>query len=127
MRTLKLTLALVVVLIGAFLFLMNFSARETRFACVGEITEGSQPRQTTLFIRVEEYRWWVGLWSESQGSIWLEIPNTWVQYHPHVRVVGDQLQIYENPTSPRGSFSKLSRSLYIILPTGTFTGSCKPQ
>lgn len=126
MRKIKLTLALLTILIGGFLVVANFSARETRFECGGETIENSQPAKTTLFIKVDEYRWWVRLWSESRGSIWLEAPNSWVEYYHHIRVVGDHLHIYKDPTSFSGSFSKLSLSLSIALPTGTFTGTCKP-
>lgn len=51
--------------------------------------------------------------------------KSWVEYYPHIRVAGDQLQIYKDPTSLQGSFSKLSLSLFVALPSGTFTGSCK--
>jgi hypothetical protein len=127
MRALKVLLVVAAVLVGTFLFVANFSAIESRFACAGEISGGPNPGQTSLFVKLHEYRWWVGLWSDSQASVWIEIPNTWVQYFHHVRVVGDQLQIFEDPTSLRGNFSKLSRSLSIILPVGAFTGTCTPQ
>jgi hypothetical protein len=127
MRTLKHVLAAAAVVVGGFLIVANFSAKESRFACAGEMTGNVALGDTSLFIKIHEYRWWVGLWSESQASVWIEIPNTWVQYFNHVRIVGDQLQIYENPALLRGNFSRLSRSLSIILPGGSFTGNCAQQ
>ena len=67
------------------LFVANFSAVESHFRCPGEIssTDGSHP--VTVYLKFEEYRWWVGLWSESDGAIHVDIPNAYVEYFGNVK------------------------------------------
>lgn len=102
------------ILIGAalFLFVVNFSAVEGRFECVGTITRAGNAVPSTVYIKVTEYRWWVHLWSESDGSLWLEIPGALVRYYATIKRYGDQLHILDGPDSlPHGAFSTLSNTL----------------
>ena len=69
MKLLKYLGAFLVAALGLFLFVVNFSAVETRFQCSGEIASQNTRQQTTIFMKLDEYRWWVGLWSESDGSV----------------------------------------------------------
>ena len=111
-----------------FLFVANFLAVESRFQCAGEIssTDGSHP--VTVYLKIEEYRWWVG-WISSDAAIHVEIPNTDIFYFGNVKKVGDQYQIFDSDRSIVGNFSKLSNALAINLPlkrqTDFFDGTCK--
>jgi len=111
-----------------FLFVANFSAVESRFRCPGEIssTDGSHP--VTVYLKLEEYRWWVGLWSDSDAAIHVEIPNTYIDYFGNVKKVGDQYQIRDSAKNLKGNFSTLSKTLAIQLPvklkTDFFDGTC---
>ena len=114
-------------LIVLFLFVANFSATEKSFACSGTITkENISQGSKTVFIKLTEYRPWVGLWSDSSGSVHLEIPNEWYDYFDHVEVVGDQLQIFDSypQKTIKGNFSTLSNALAIDTPAGLFEGNC---
>ena len=115
------------VLVAGFLFVVNFSAVESRFECPGEFTLNVQKTQSRVFLKIEEYRWWAGLWSESDGSVRFEIPNSSGGYYGYVRKFGDQLQMSEDASSiVKGSFSKLSRALMLLsTPSGIFDGLCK--
>jgi len=81
----------------------------------------------SVFIKLTEYRSWVGFWSDSDGSVYLEVPNEWVEYYEHVEEAGDQLQIYRKYPKKRlkGNFSKLSKALAVDLESrGFFDGTC---
>lgn len=111
-----------------FLFVSNFSTTESSFQCSGEISGSEISRPMNIYIKLTEARPWVGLWSDSDGSINLEIPNEWVEYYEHIEEVGDQLQIYKTypQKTLKGNFSVLSRTLAIDLgsPFGFFDGAC---
>ena len=124
MRLAKYIAVVLILLVMGYLFLVNFSAVESRLACAGTMTSNNEKSASEVFLKLQKYRWWVGLWSDSQGSAWLEIPNKAVHYYSHVRLVGDQLQIFETPGSIKGTFSTLSLALNLLTPLGTFEGTC---
>lgn len=114
-------------LVILFLFVANFSATEASFQCSGEITKDNTPQGSkTVYIKITEYRPWVGLWSDSNGSVHLEVPNEWYDYFDHVDEVGDQLQIFKSypQKTIKGNFSRLSNVLAIDTPYGLFEGNC---
>lgn len=76
MKLLKYLGALLVAAIGLFLIVVNFSAVETRFQCSGEISSHGNSQQDTIYMKLHEYRWWVGLWGDSDGSVWLGVCRT---------------------------------------------------
>jgi len=109
---------------GLFLFVANFSSVASNYECTGEISFRESKEPKTIFIVLEEYRWWVGLWSDSDGNIQLEIPNELVSYYNHVVEVENQLQIYDPPKDMKGHFSTLSKMLALETPYGFFDGKC---
>ena len=125
MKLLKYLGALLVAAIGLFLIVVNFSAVETLFQCSGEISSHGNSQQDTIYMKLHEYRWWVGLWGDSDGSVWLEVPNRNFQYFEHVVEVGDQLQIYDYERNIKGNFSSLSKTLFITTSVWSFDGTCK--
>ncbi|MEN6567899.1 MAG: hypothetical protein WA096_10430 [Smithella sp.] len=129
MKLLKYLGALAVTVLLLFVFVANFSAVESRFQCPGELSSKNGSYPLTVYLKLEEYRWWVGLWSESDAAIHVEIPNTYVDYFGNVKKVGDQYQIRDSAKSPKGNFSALSKTLAIQLPvklkTDFFDGTCK--
>jgi hypothetical protein len=110
----------------------EYSSIEYRYECSGEISDAdSQP--LTVFIKLAEYRWWVGLWSDSYGSMWIEVPATTLHWVEHIRKVGDQLQLYKieyvrgGEKVMQGHFSTLSKHLSVKIPAvGFFDGTCRP-
>lgn len=112
-----------------FVFVANFSAVESHFQCPGEISSTDGSRPVTVYLKLEEYRWWVGLWSESDAAIHVEIPNGYIDYFGNVKKVGDQYQIFDSAQRIKGNFSTLSKALAINLPlklqTDFFDGTCK--
>ena len=112
-----------------FVLVANFSAVESRFQCPGMISSTDGPRPVTVYLKLSEYRWWVGLWSESDAALHIEIPNTYVDYFGNVRRVGDQYQLFDSENRIKGNFSTRSKILAINLPlklkTDFFDGTCK--
>ena len=110
------------------LIFTNFLATESGFKCSGALSLGGVTRQTTVFIKLTEYSSWSSLSTDSDGSIYLEIPNEWIEYYEYVEKVGDQFQIYDSYPQKvlKGNFSGLSRTLAIDLepPFGFFDGIC---
>jgi hypothetical protein len=118
-----------VVLVGAVIVLfvvVNYSSVQSRFECAGSVSSSPTDTGQRLYLKLELYRWWVGLWSASDGSLWVEIPNRHVQYFRDIRQVGDQLQILDSDTALAGQFSQLSNALSLKTTAGFFDGRCKP-
>ena len=125
-KTLKYLGFLILGFIILFLIVANFSTTESSLQCSGEMSDKGTIQPMTVYIKLSEYRWWVGLWSDSDASLNLEIPNMWVGYFGKVEEVGDQLQIYETYPQKilKGNFSELSKTLAIETPFGFFDGVC---
>jgi len=115
-------LGLVVVLL--FVVVANFSAVESCYECSGGISSEGGSRPITIYTKLEEYRWWIGLWGDSDGALYIEIPNKVVEYF-HVFEVGNQLQLFDDSKRLKGNFSTLSKTIAISTPFGFFDGTCK--
>jgi hypothetical protein len=128
MKAIKILGALGVAVVLVFVFLANFSAVESRFQCPGQVSSTDGPRPITVYLKLQEYRWWVGLWSDSNAAVYIEVPNTYVDYFGNVKKVGDQYQIFDSANKLKGNFSTLSKALAINLPlkaqTDFFDGNC---
>jgi hypothetical protein len=129
MKAMKILGGLLAFTLLLFLLVANFSVVESRFECNGKITADGAEQPATVFVKLEKYRWWVGLWSDSSGSAWVEIPNQTISYFGHVTEAGDQLQLWDSfgsPSNISGIFSTLSRTLGVKAGAlGVFEGACK--
>lgn len=125
MRLLKYLGALLVAALGLFLFVVYFSAVETRFQCSGELSSQGNSQKAILHMKLNEYRWWVGLWSNSVGDVTLEVQNKpLVDHFGNIEKNGDLLQIYDYEKRPQGYFSILSKTLAITTSRWSFDGTC---
>ena len=109
-----------------FVFVANFSSVQSSFSCIGEFSREGSTESAEIYFRLEEYRWWVGLWSESDGNLLLEIPNVSVNYFSQLVEVGDQIQIFDYEGEIAGNFSTLSNVFALNTALGFFDGSCEP-
>ena len=64
------------------------------------------------------------MWSESDASLHMEIPNSFIDYFGHVVRVGDQYQIFDFNKNLKGNFSTLSKALALSAAAGFFDGTC---
>jgi hypothetical protein len=131
MKILKILSALllgIVVVAGALLIVLaKFSSVESRFECTAETNSAIGPDPATVFVKLERFRWWVGLWADSNGAIWIEVPNRQILYYGFVREVGDQLQFSQSQEAMlEGNFSTLSSALRVHSPGALeFVGGCR--
>ena len=113
---------------SCYLILVNFSMIESRYECDGSLSTTDGDRPLTLYLKLGTYRWWVGLWSNSDGEVHTEIPNTHIGYFNNLKKVGDQYQIFDFEMNIKGNFSTLSNVLALQLPvvkkTDFFDGKC---
>lgn len=116
-------ISLIFIAVIALVVVFKFSAVETSFKCKGKITVGNKSEDSTIYIKLSEYRPWVGLWSDANGDLEFEIPSQYDGYYTPINEVGDQLQIYDGQKIA-GHFSKLSDVLALKVPTGFFDGEC---
>jgi hypothetical protein len=125
MRWLKISGGVIVAAVLLFVFVANYSIVESRFRCPGEFIESTP---STAFMKIERYRWWVGLWSNSDAAVTVEIPNrlVYAYYSESSEEGGDTLLMYDSTKKFRGRFSTLSNVLWLDLdPYLVFEGSCK--
>jgi len=63
-------IAVVLLVVGAFLIVANFSAVSKEYVCEGETRWGNRPPQKDDGrLRILDYRWWVSLWGDSHGAV----------------------------------------------------------
>lgn len=70
---------LIVALCGLLFYVAaNFSIKkESRYRCVGTLKYNDTETPTTLYIKIQEYRWWVSLWNDTDiGTIYVEGPGS---------------------------------------------------
>jgi capsular polysaccharide biosynthesis protein len=104
----------------------NFSVLVSRYQCSGTITKEPYQSTETIFVKLEKYRWWVGLWSDSYGNMHVEIPHQSIEYYSSIVEAGDILQVFSVANKLEGQFSALSRSLTLKTSRGLFEGTCRP-
>jgi hypothetical protein len=111
-----------------FSFMVAFSSVETRYQCSGSLATKNGSLPATIYLKVASYRWWVHLWSSSDGAIWLEIPHKAADYYGQITKVGDQLQISRSSKELAGLWgylSTLSGALALETADGNFNGRCE--
>ena len=114
------------VLIVAALVVINFSGVKTVLVCEGEITRAEQSRPGKLHASLNLYRWWVGLWSDSDGDFMIELDGGELRYFDLLNngptIV--EIRIGQLGKSEYGSYSKLSKTLRLNTGFGFFDGKC---
>jgi len=115
--------SLIFIIVITLVAVLNFSAVETAFECKGKISADNTSEESTIYIKLSEYRPWVGLWSDADGDLKFEIPSKYLGFYTPIQEVGDQLQIYDGQKIA-GNFSKLSKVLALKVPSGFFDGNC---
>lgn len=112
--------AMIAVMVG----IANFSEVESRYRCDGTVAASVGPESRDIYLIVTAYRWWVDLWSDSDGMLWVEVPREPDLYFEDVRRVGDHWQVFKDGENV-GDFSTLSGAIFLQLPIGIFTGTCR--
>ena len=107
----------------------NFSIKSSAYKCAGSFSPDKSVGSSglTLFMKLEEFRWWAYLWAEAgrDGFIWIEVPNEYTYVYLYVNKNGDTFRISESKDDlMSGSFSALSDHLELRFNNGLFRGQC---
>ena len=115
---------LAVLALGAYVVFYH-SAAVTTYECKGVFKqEYQEPKVTTVFLEYSDYRPWVALWSDSQGSWWMESPGIGTDWVADIKA-NDRTLIAFKDERLYGSFSILTMHLDTTIFTGRFSGSCE--
>jgi hypothetical protein len=93
-------IAVAVLLVGVcFYVVVNYSELTQELTCKGYWKELGQNKEVAevAHVQLTEYRWWVRLWSESNGNVKVQTEKfALAHYIPFVRKIGEgSLAIYE--------------------------------
>jgi hypothetical protein len=102
----------------------NFSEVKSKYQCEGR----AGVKEMKVFVKLSEYRWFVRLWSTSDGAMWTEVPNELYGFYPRLQSIGDNYQIFSDLQggNPAGQFSTLSNALRLnMIGEGEFEGICQ--
>ena len=115
----------VVLFLGLSIIVSKFSETVTIYDCTGTYTLHEVSLPQVFSLRLHDYRWWVGLWSDTDGMAWVEMPNS----GPWLYLDGEESSIawYFRDSTYFGSFSTISRTARFSSVRGALEGSCVPQ
>ncbi len=115
--------AIVVLVISILIIVFFCSAKTTNYECTGSFQKNSTNK--VIFLKHKEYRFWVSLWSDSKGMLWIEIPGKDMDVITDIKEVGNLLQLYGYSNEMKGYFSTLSKFISIKLSGDFYDGQCK--
>ena len=125
-RIVGIILIAVVLIIAALFVVRNYSAVPRNFACTGTLTKDGTAIDANFAVRITEYRWWVGLWSSSDGSADLEMPGFSVLNFWNMDSDSIAWSFYRDKRLevPFGLLSKTSLTANIGTSLGVLDGEC---
>lgn len=106
-----------------FIVVILFSEKTTKYECIGKFQNTNN--ETSIFLKHSEYRWWVGLWSKSNGTIWVELPGKNLDVSTDLNSNENQIFIFDYKKELKGIFSPLSKHISIKITNEFYDGSCK--
>ena len=122
----KILLKLLVIGLLLLSVVILLSSKETKFECIGKLESNNVTSDMTIYMKLKEYRWWVHLWSDSDGMVNVEVPGKYLDVFLYVQKVGDQIQIWkEKGKLIGGYYSTLSEHVGLLTYFGNFEGKCK--
>ncbi len=110
-------------LVIIFLIVIFFSENTTKYECIGKFQKNNTDK--TIFLKHSEYRWWVSLWSDSIGMMWIEVPKKTVDVSTELRDGGNLIRLLGFNNELKGMFSPLSKSISVKIDGDFFDGLCK--
>jgi len=123
-RLLKYIGLLVAVGLGFIYILVNHSiADETQIVCKGSFyQDGKALDEEEIYFKFQKYRWWVHLWSDSDGTVHIDRNGT-LDYIHNIKIVGGWGDVvFEG--DERGRYSAMSRTMRYISGKDVFEGKC---
>ena len=121
----KRIITIVAILIAIVFYILNFSIAYYRYECNGTIQKKEAEEYLTVFLKLGVLSSHTKLWSDSDGSLWVESPNQWVDSYTDLDKVADSYQIYSYENELKGNFSTLSKTIMLDTDFGFYDGRCK--
>jgi hypothetical protein len=129
------TIAVAVLLVGVcFYVVVNYSALTQELTCNGYWKELGQNKEVAevAHVQLTEYRWWVHLWSESDGNVKAQTEKfALAHYIPFVRKINEgSLALYEfgESTDFQGGYRAANGEITLKFSDNLiFVGSCRPR
>jgi hypothetical protein len=110
-------------LVIIFLVVIFFSEKTKNYECIGKVQNTNN--ETKVYLKHSQYRWWVSLWSDSIGMMWIEVPNKTVDVSTELRDGGNLIRLLGFDNELKGIFSPLSKSISVKIDGDFFDGLCK--
>jgi hypothetical protein len=130
----KKLIVVIVVVFVSILIIENYSiADERKFECKGEYSQKESKRLGNLFFTWHKFRWWVDLWSDSDGNIFVETEKGYTDFFPDVEEINGfrQLRMKDRhsttPLKLKGQYNFPSKKLWMVSPSGIFNGFCEER
>ncbi len=134
MKTFVQFLMVALIVCAVLLYIVvNYSVKYQKiYECSGNVEDINQAKPTKLFVKYASYRWWVSLWSNSDGSLWWEVSKGKSYYEVFVEEFETGITIWDYNLQNREKDSQLGRISFlsgdIALDIGggeKFTGICE--
>ena len=126
MKILKLILGALLIIAVLIFVVANYSEKTSTYKCNVIYSTKNKELPTSLYMKINVYRWWVALWSSKgkDANIWIEAPSIAFNVYHHVTHSGDLFLIYKSTGESVGTFSTLSNNLSLEYGRGLFKGEC---
>mgnify|MGYP001166096190 FL=1 len=121
----KKIMTIVAILIAIVFYILNFSITYYRYECNGVIQKNGVEENQTVFLKLGVLAFHTKIWADSDGSLWIELPNQWVDSYTDLNKVGDSYQISSYKGALKGNFSTLSKTIMLDTEFGFYDGKCK--
>ena len=127
-------LGLVIALVGSLSYIvLNHSiSKEMYFLCKGDYSQDASKSGGDLYFTWRTYSWFVHLWSDNDGDVFIETEDGYIDAYTDVKIVVGyrQLRLKDKySTSPldlKGQYNFPSKKLWLkSTPSGTFNGTCE--
>jgi hypothetical protein len=118
-----------VVAAGLLYIAANHSiADEYQIACKGKyFLKGEVINEGTVHFKFRKYRWWVHLWSDSDGTAYIENIGGYIDSIDDLEILegwGD-IVFDKYGGAKKGRYSAMSKTMRYIYGTQLFEGKCK--
>src|SRR5688572_29306861 len=119
--------ALLLMLLVLAFGVVNYSTSSSTYRCRDAIAETSE--RQAVYIVLNEYRPWVGLWNNSDGNLYFLWPARDVTTSFSLQKSAGTFRAYSNPdlTGLKGQYSLGNKALRIETPNGNFDGVCERE
>ena len=112
------------ILLALIIYILNFSVTYYRYECNGTIQKNGVEENQTVFLKLGVLAFHTKLWADSDGSLWIELPNQWVDSYTDLDKVGESYQISSYEGALKGNFSTLSKTIMLDTEFGFYDGKC---